>query len=85
MIAGRIPGATRALGAPAQWDDVAGELPCGTLPIRDEVIDGLPFMASAWLPTPEELARLNEGASIELRIFGRGHPVVSVGVGEAPE
>jgi len=41
-------------------------------------------MISAWRPTREELARLNQGAAIELCIVGTTHPPVSLNVGELP-
>ena len=51
MIPKRIEGCTRALGAPKNWD---GKLNghCGILPIADVIIGNLPFMLSAWEPTP---------------------------------
>lgn len=84
MLIARIEGATRNLGAPAGWDrDKDGR--CLGLPIRDDESDGgLPLMTSAWTPTPEELARLNAGASIHLTIVGRAHPPVAVEVGQSP-
>lgn len=77
MLPIRIAGATRNLGAPANWTpETSG--PCGHLPIRDEVIEGLPYMTSRWEPTPDELADLIAGGPVELRILGIQHPVVSV-------
>ena len=35
---------------------------------------------SAWFPTPDELAALNNGAPVYLFIYGSGHPPVYVGV-----
>lgn len=60
------------------------------LPLRDEKIacsvngDGTPAMVTAWQPPPNELARLNAGASVHLRILGTMHPPVSVDVGDVP-
>jgi len=60
------------------------------LPLRDEVInctvggEGTPAMVTAWAPTPDELERLNAGASVHLRILGTMHPPVMVEVGEVP-
>lgn len=77
MIPVRIAGATRRLGAPVDWDaETSG--PCSHLPIRDDVIDGLPYMTSRWEPTPAELACLREGLPVELRILGVEHPVISL-------
>lgn len=84
MLIARIEGATRNLGAPPGWErDKHGT--CGGLPIRDELsASDLPCMTSAWTPTPEELARLNAGASIHLTVLGTAHPPVAMAVGEAP-
>jgi hypothetical protein len=41
-------------------------------------------MVTAWQPTPDELARLNAGASVHLRVLGTVHPPVMVGVGDLP-
>ncbi|QRM43995.1 hypothetical protein [Rhizobium sp. BG4] len=60
------------------------------LPLRDELInctvggEGTPAMVTAWTPTPDELERLNAGASVHLRILGTMHPPVMVEVGEVP-
>jgi hypothetical protein len=63
------------LGAPTNWDE-AKDGKCHTLPAhRDEESNAY---SSFWLPTPEELARLNAGDPICLTIYGRTHPVVSV-------
>lgn len=61
------------------------------LPLRDELInctvdgEGTPAMVTAWLPTPEELALLNAGASVHLRVLGTAHPPVMIEVGSVPE
>lgn len=81
MIPARIAGATRVLGAPKDWDP-AKNGPCAGLPILDYVERGVPWMASAWTPLPEELAALAAGGSLLLIIQGVSHPVVSVGVSE---
>lgn len=83
MLPIRISGATRNLGAPRGWDAEASG-PCSHLPIRDEVIAGQPYMTSRWEPTPDELAALNAGGAVELRILGTAHPVVSL-VAALPE
>lgn len=84
MIPGRIQGANAVLGAPEGWEKLT-DLPCGALPIRAEVISGVPILRSAWLPTPDELARLNAGAAVILGVGDVSHPPVSVEVGEPPE
>jgi hypothetical protein len=78
MIIGRIAGATRIFGKPADMTDAE----CGALAVRDVEYDGRPAMVSAWYPTPQELFRLSEGAPIYLSIYGNIHPVVSLDVGE---
>lgn len=84
MLIARIAGATRVLGAPADWDE-ARDGPCGGLPILDtKTKDGLPVMISAWQPTPEELHALVHGASVYLQVVGQGHPPVCLWVEPAP-
>lgn len=81
MIIKRIEGATRVLGKSQGYLG---------LPLRDEVInttvDGpaTPCMATAWEPTPDELARLNAGAPVLLYVIGTAHPPVMVEVGATP-
>ena len=60
MIVGRIDGATRELGKPAGWND-ARDGKCLTLPVRDECVGGVHQMVSAWVPTPDEIARIAAG------------------------
>jgi hypothetical protein len=80
MLIRRIEGATRNLGAPADWD---GDLSkCNVLPIIDVDTDQGPFMVSAWEPTPAELEAISAGATIQLWIRGTAHPVVSLAVSE---
>lgn len=84
MHIGRVAGATRNLGAPADWDPEKHGT-CGILPIRDEPHGpGVNRMVSAWLPTPEEIALMAQGAPIYLYIVGPSHPVVALSVGEPP-
>ena len=81
MIIRMIEGATRIIGK------AQGYL---GLPLRDEVLtcavsgEGTPAMVSAWEPTPDELARLNAGAAVNLRVLGTLHPPVMVEVGPVP-
>jgi len=50
------------------------------LPLRDikvnDTVNGpdTPAMETAWLPDPAEVAAINAGAPIILRILGSGHP-----------
>lgn len=82
MIIAHIEGATRICGK------AQGYL---GLPLRDELIDdtvngeGTPAMVTAWTPTPEELAALNAGASVHVRILGSTPPPMMVMVGPAPD
>jgi hypothetical protein len=61
------------------------------LPLRDELINcsvngqGTPAMVSAWFPTPEELAALNSGAPVHVRILGATPPPMYVYTGDVPE
>lgn len=81
MIVGVVEGATRIIGKSQGYIG---------LPLRDELVsctvngERTPAMVSAWFPTPDELARLNAGAPVHLRILGEAHPPVAVEVGEAP-
>lgn len=81
MIINRIEGCTRELGKSQGYLG---------LPLRDEVIactvggPETPSMLTSWQPTPAELARLNAGAPVLLRVIGTGHPPVSLDVGAAP-
>lgn len=83
MLIQRILNCTRIMGVPKDWDKEA--LPCNALPIKDVTCDGVPFMVSAWEPTPEELAALNRGETVKLWIQGTVHPVVSLTVGPIQE
>lgn len=80
MIILRIQGATRVLGKSQGYMG---------LPLRDELVhcsvggEETPSMVTAWEPTPDELARLNAGAPVLLRLIGTGHPPVMIEVGDA--
>jgi hypothetical protein len=82
MIIAMISGATRIIGRSQGYIG---------LPLRDELIDcpvngpNTPSMVTAWEPTPDELAKLNAGAPVHLRILGSAHPPVMLSVGEVPE
>lgn len=81
MLIREIEGATRRLGAPANWDHEKAK--CSVLPIADVTTESGPFMVSAWAPTAEELAALNAGAPVHLWIQGTSHPVVALSVDAA--
>ena len=79
MLIARIPNATRVIGKSQGYLG---------LPLRDEVrnttVHGeqTPCMVTAWEPTPDELERLNAGASVHLVIVGTQHPPCLLEVGE---
>jgi hypothetical protein len=82
MQIGRVEGATRVIGKSQGYLG---------LPLRDEAIncavngEQTPVMVTAWFPTPKELAALNAGAPVHVRIIGTGHPPIMVEVGEPPD
>ena len=75
MIINAIEGCTRRIGKSQGYLG---------LPLRDEVVDGIPQMVSSWQPTPLEAARLAQGAPIYLTVLGSAHPPVMLTVGEVP-
>lgn len=83
MIPARIPGATRVLGAPANWDSEKSG-PVAGLAIQDVSLDGVLWMVSSWEPTPEDLRHLAAGGHIHLWVQGYRHPVVGMGVSPPP-
>lgn len=80
----RIPGATRVLGK------TQGYL---GLPVRDAEIDVMvgeekvraPSMTTAWELTPDEIDRINRGASVHVTILGESHPPIHITIGDPPE
>jgi len=64
MIPRRIRGATHRWGAPDSMPD------CVTVSARQEEHDGRAVFALAYEPNPEQLAALNAGGSIILRLWG---------------
>lgn len=80
----KIPGFTREIGKPKNWDE-ATQGPCASLPVRDVIVDGQPFMLSAWKPTAAELELLNKGLGIYLGVSGFNSPVLFMGIGDAPD
>ncbi len=81
MQIGRITGATRVIGKSQGYMG---------LPLRDEPINcsvngpNTPSMVTAWLPMPDELAKLNAGAAVHVRVLGTAHPPMMVTVGDIP-
>lgn len=73
MKPGHIHGATRFFG---------GEN-LQTLAVREDKLDnGGTVLTSAWFPTPDEMARMLDGAPVYLSIMGNNHPAVLLEVGE---
>lgn len=72
MIPRRIANATHNLGAPKDWDQ-SKQGNCVQLWVR--AIPATGFCESAWEPTPDELATLNAGGSVVLRVVGGQPPV----------
>ena len=75
MMINAIEGATRRIGKSQGYLG---------LPLRDEVVEGVPQMVSSWQPTPAEVARIAAGAAIYLTVLGNAHPPVLLTVGAAP-
>jgi hypothetical protein len=71
MIPRRIANATHYLGAPKGWNPETDGA-CGHLAVR--VVGNV--WESAWEPTPAELAALNAGGSVILRVVGGQPPVM---------
>lgn len=77
MLIGRIEGATRIMGE--SQDEYQN------LPIRDVATHEGNSMMSAWMPTPDEIERIKNGAPIYLSIYGIRHPPVMLTVGVPPQ
>lgn len=77
MLAQKLDKPDRQLGKPKDWSD---ETPCDTLDIWDIDTENGNFMVSAWLPTEQEIKRLQNGEPMYLWIRGSEHPVVSLAV-----
>lgn len=74
MIALRIEGANCWLGAPKGWrPESDGD--CHHLAVRAVEEGTLLICESAWEPTPAELAILNAGGHVVLRVAGGQPPV----------
>ena len=87
MMIMRIPGFTRLLGKSQGYLG----LPVKDTAVYDNVQDKhLPAIVTAWQPDPEELAALNEGASIRVQLIGTDicsgqHPPIVLSAGPVPE
>jgi len=54
---------------------------CNALPItRITYACGTPAVVSYWMPTPAELALMNEGRAVRLSVLGTTHPPLMLGV-----
>jgi len=75
MLKKVITGWNAAPGAPKNWTPERGE--CGALPIRvfADKDGNVLCCESAWEPTADELAHLNAGGSVILRVAGWQPPV----------
>ena len=76
MQVGRIRGSNMVYRAPEGMDN------CQDLHVQVFEADGVRVMTSAWMPTPDEVARIQAGQPIFLHIYGAIHPVVSMTVPE---
>lgn len=72
MLIARIEGANRVCG---QSQGFLG------LPVRDEIVDGVNIMHTAWEPTPDELAALLNGAKIIVSVIGNNPQPIMLTVG----
>lgn len=50
--------------------------------IRDDFVEGVPVMVTAWRPMPDEVARIAAGEPVILRIMGIVPPPVMLTVGD---
>lgn len=74
----KITGANTNLEPPKDWDH-AKDGECVALPIRlsGSIADPASIeMQSAWVPTVDELAVLNNGGYVVLSVIGTSHPPV---------
>lgn len=80
MNPGKIAGANRGMTKPVGWDE-ARHGPCATLP----VLDTGETLQSAWFPSPEEIAAIQQGCPVILNVWGQRQPVVAIGVAPTPD
>lgn len=74
MHIGRIRNSNMILRGPDDMDD------CGDLHVNVQHHSGMRVMTSAWIPTPDELLRLNQGKAVFLHVYGQSHPPVGLSV-----
>lgn len=75
MMINAIKGCTRRIGKSQGYLG---------LPLRDEVVDGVPQMVTSWQPTPAEVTAIAAGAPIYLTVLGQAHPPVMLAIGPIP-
>ena len=73
MLIARIEGANRVCG---KSQGFLG------LPVRDEIVDGVNIMHTAWEPTPEEIDAIIKGAKIIVSVIGNNPQPIMLGVGK---
>ena len=73
MMIARIEGTTRVCGKSQGYLG---------LPVRDETVDGVNIMHTAWEPTPDEIKRINQGAKIIVSVIGNNPQPIMLGVSE---
>lgn len=83
MKLGRIHDHTRVIGKPDDWDDSLGE--CPEVFVRDELIDGLHFMQSAWIAEAQEVGWMLAGGTLNLAISAPQFPLARIGANLPPE
>lgn len=87
MIAKRIRGATVSLDLPSSFDPrpdaVAVRLHVRVTPSR--ALHGLWCTETAWEPTPAELARLNAGGTVTVKLLSNCQMPMAVGVAPPAE
>lgn len=76
MQPAKIDGYTDVFRKPGDMSDEE----CGSLHVKRGCFNGLDTLQSAWVPSPEELQKLNAGQPVILTIIGSGHPPVMLEV-----
>lgn len=74
MLIQRIEGANCVIPGTGEANSVSAH-------VRLMVVDGEQWIISAWEPTPDELARINNGENIQLAIKGAVMPPCALVVG----
>lgn len=72
MLIARIEGATRVCGKSQGYLG---------LPVRDEIVDGVNIMHTAWEPTPDEIERIKAGAKVIVSVIGNNPQPIMLTVG----